>query len=225
MSLIKENLGNIQKSERNKYFPYEPYPQQIKLMNFLTQALLSTKDIDNTENNYPKIILIESPTGTGKTMILLSSLLQYLTEIKNINNKIENDESNNEEEDWLKDFGKNPEEKEKENKEEDKMKKINEKMDLIISNIKKKINKSQEKDLIMSKDDKKMLIRNKTPNPYLTFLNKDNATNNIQNQIFFCTRTHSQISQIISESKKYTNIITKTFPNSAQRNSLILFHF
>ena len=62
MSLIKENLKNIQKLETTKYFPYEPYPQQIKLMNFLTKALLNTKDIENPEKNYPKVILIESPT-------------------------------------------------------------------------------------------------------------------------------------------------------------------
>ena len=31
MSLIKGNFKNNQKLETNKYFPYEPYPQQIKL--------------------------------------------------------------------------------------------------------------------------------------------------------------------------------------------------
>ena len=205
MSLKNENSENIAKSEANKFFPYKPYPEQILLMNFLTQALLNTKDIDNDSNNNssPKIILIESPTGTGKTMMLLSSLLEFLDKIKNNKENIENKSSKEDEEDWLIHFGENKEKKDEENIEEDKKKKINEKMDLILSNIKKKINKKDDDDLILNKEDKKMLIKNKTTNPYLTFLNKNNNLSQItQNQIFYCTRTHSQISQIISESKK-----------------------
>ena len=204
MSYKKENSQNNQKEEINKYFPFKPYPQQIKLMNFLTEALLQTKDVDIIENNNysnPKIILIESPTGTGKTMMLLSSLLEFLTKIKNTKENKDNNNSN-EEEDWLINFGNNPQEKEEENIEENKMKKINEKMDLILSNIKKKINKKEDNDIALTKEDKKLLIKNKSPNPYLTFLNKSNNPSQlILNQIFFCTRTHSQISQIISESK------------------------
>ena len=220
MSLKNENSENIAKSETNKFFPYKPYPEQILLMNFLTQALLNTKDIDNDSNNNssPKIILIESPTGTGKTMMLLSSLLEFLDKIKNNKENIENKSSNEDEEDWLIHFGENKEKKEEENIEEDKKKKINEKMDLILSNIKKKINKKDDDDLILNKEDKKMLIKNKTTNPYLTFLNKNNNLSQItQNQIFYCTRTHSQISQIISESKKiyeyYNKNISKFFNN------------
>jgi Rad3-related DNA helicase len=158
-------------------------------MNFLIKALLNTKDIENTEKNYPKVILIESPTGTGKTMMLLSSLLEFLDQSKNNDNKNkESDNSNNEEdeEDWLKNFGKN-EESEYEGKkgEEDRIKKVNEKMDLILSNIKKKINKKNNEELKLDKEDKKMLIKNKekASNPFLTFLNKaNNASNNIPNQ-------------------------------------------
>ena len=220
MSLKNENSNNTTKSEKNKYFPYEPYPEQIKLMNFLTQALLSTKDIDNeSNNNYsPKIILIESPTGTGKTMMLLSSLLEFLEKIKNNKENTENEKSNEDEEDWLINFGKNKEEKEEQNIEEDKKKKINEKMDLIMSNIKKRINKKDDNELILSKEDKKMLIKNKTPNPFLSLFNKGNDLSQItQNQIFYCTRTHSQISQIIFESQKilehYNKNISKFFSN------------
>ena len=205
MSLKNENSQNITKSEKNNFFPYEPYPEQIKLMNFLTKALLNAKDIDSDSNNNssPKIILIESPTGTGKTMMLLSSLLDFLDQIKNKKENLDKNNSNEDEEDWLINFGENIEKREVENIEEDRKKKINEKMDLILSTIKKKINKKDDNDLILNKDDKKMLIKNKTQNPYLTFLNKGNNISQITpNQIFYCTRTHSQISQIISESKK-----------------------
>ena len=231
MSLIKGNFKNNQKLETNKYFPYEPYPQQIKLMNFLIKALLNTKDIENTEKNYPKVILIESPTGTGKTMMLLSSLLEFLDQSKNNDNKNkETDNSNNEdEEDWLKNFGKNEEsELEGKKEEEDRIKKVNEKMDLILSNIKKKINKKNNEELKLDKEDKKMLIKNKekASNPFLTFLNKaNNASNNIPNQIFFCTRTHSQISQIISESKKIYEYYNKNISKFSSKNFPFSFSF
>ena len=181
MSLKNENSKNITKSEKNNFFPYVPYPEQIKLMNFLTKALLNTKDIDSDSNNNssPKIILIESPTGTGKTMMLLSSLLDFLDQIKNKKENLDKNNSNEDEEDWLINFGENIEKKEVENIEEDRKKKINEKMDLILSTIKKKINKKDDNDLILNKDDKKMLIKNKTQNPYLTFLNKGNNISQI----------------------------------------------
>ena len=228
MSILNRNSENIQKENNNKFFPYEPYPQQIKLMNFLAKTLLNTKDIENTENNYPKVILIESPTGTGKTMMLLSSLLQFLTDLKNNNSKNnEGDNTNNDEEDdWLKDFGKNEDKKEKEKPEENKIKLINEKMDLIMNNIKKKINKGQEKDSPLNKVDRKMLIKNKTTNPYLAFLNKDNTlSNNVSNQIFFCTRTHSQISQIISESKKIFEYYNKNISKFDNKKFPFSFSF
>ena len=31
MSILNRNSENIQKENNNKFFPYEPYPQQIKL--------------------------------------------------------------------------------------------------------------------------------------------------------------------------------------------------
>ena len=224
MSLANKNSYNTIKSEINKYFPYEPYPEQIKLMNFLTETLLKTKDIDNIENNNssPKIILIESPTGTGKTMMLLSSILDFLSKSKD--NK-ENDNINGEEDDWLNDFGKNKEKDSKEKIEEDQKKKINEKMDLILNNIKKKINKNENSDIILTKEDKKMLIKNKMPNPYLTFLNKNNISQNIENQIFYCTRTHSQISQIISEVKKLYEYYNKNISKFSNKKFPYSFSF
>ena len=203
-----ENINNS-KEDINNFFPYKPYPQQLKLMNFLTKALLNTKDLDDNtqkgkESLSPKIILIESPTGTGKTLMILSSLLEFLYKVKN-NDKNNNDD--NDEEDWLKNFGNNEKIEKGENFEKDNKKKIEEKMDLILSNIKKKINKKKDNNNNdkLNKEDKKMIIKDNTKeiNPYIKFLNsKDNITNPVENQIYFCTRTHSQISQIISEEKK-----------------------
>ena len=205
-------IGEKNKSEEiNKYFPYRAYPQQSKLMNFLIDALLKTRNIEVEDDKSPKIILIESPTGTGKTMMILSSLMNYLDKINNQNNNIENNKINNNnqndkdnEEDWLKNFDMNNNLKENKNKneEENKIKKINEKMDLIISNIKKKIKKNDNKNN-MDKEEEKMLIKNEDENNNIYNYNYFSQKNipHIENQIFFCTRTHSQISQIISEEK------------------------
>ena len=151
MSLSEENKT----AKINKFFPYNAYPQQIKLMNFLVDALSNTKNNDIEDEISPKIILIDSPTGTGKTMMILSCLMEFLDKknksinkeenVKDLkeNKELKNDE-NEEEEDWLKNFGKNQnEENDNKIKEENKIKKINEKMDLIMTNIKKKIKKKK----------------------------------------------------------------------------------
>ena len=203
MSLTKEK--NEKSEQTNKYFPYKAYPQQKKLMDFLIQSLLKTKNIEEDDENSPKILLIESPTGTGKTMMILSSLLEFLEE-KNLKNKnkekneikkITNDKNDEEEEeDWLKNFGENPKEELNGNKiEENKVKKINEKMDFIMINIKKKIKKEENLD----KEEEKMIIKNDIGKNNFFLFQKN--TSEIVNQIFFCTRTHSQISQIINEEK------------------------
>ena len=202
MILAEENNAE----EINKFFPYKAYPQQIKLMNFLVSALLKTKNNDIEDDSSPKIILIESPTGTGKTMMILSCLMEFLDKINKIINKEEKTDNkkdnidvnnNDEEEDWLKDFGKNQNKANANKIEEDnKIKKINQKMDFIITNIKKKIKKKD--DSIFDKEEEKMLIKNEN-NIFNLFFQKN--TPSIENQIFFCTRTHSQINQIVKEEK------------------------
>ena len=210
MSLVEEK--KIEKI--NKFFPYKAYPQQIKLMNFLVEALSNTKNNDIEDDISPKIILIESPTGTGKTMMILSCLMEFLDSKNKINNIDENikdnkdnkvlkndeNENGNEEEDWLKNFGQNQNNEnlnDNQIKEENKIKKINEKMDLIMTNIKKKIKKKENN--YIDKEEEKMLIKNDN-NTFNLFFQK-NSPPPIENQIFFCTRTHSQISQIVNEER------------------------
>jgi regulator of telomere elongation helicase 1 len=48
------------------YFPCEPYPQQANIVQTIHQGL------DNGQN-----VLIDSPTGTGKTLSLLIGVLSY----------------------------------------------------------------------------------------------------------------------------------------------------
>ena len=127
MSSQTENSKNNTKEESILFFPYSPYSQQIKLMNFLSESLLNTKDINYKENNpsYPKVILIENPTGTGNTTMILSCLLEYLNKVQNNNIKQKIDNTKN--------------------SKEDKKKKTKEKLGLIKNNIKKKRNKKKMK--------------------------------------------------------------------------------
>lgn len=54
------------------YFPYKPYPDQVKYIESVIQAL------NNRQN-----ALLESPTGTGKTLCLLVSTIAWLAHQRN----------------------------------------------------------------------------------------------------------------------------------------------
>jgi hypothetical protein len=139
-------------------------------------------------------------------MMILSSLINYLYK-KNKNRK------GDDKEDWLDSFGVNNNEIEKAKNQK---KKIEEKMDLIISNIKKKIKKKDdnifdEKEKINKKQNYIILHQNNFPQ--------------IQDQIFFCTRTHSQINQVINEGKILYDYYNKNSSLFAQKSFPFSFIF
>lgn len=85
--------------DREKFYhPYKPYKIQLDLMNFLYDALI-------TEDK--KISIIESPTGTGKTLSLICAALTYLREIKghilleSVENGDSSSDSSSGEPDWV----------------------------------------------------------------------------------------------------------------------------
>ena len=63
------NLNNIIKNENEIKFPYIPYPEQNKYMKQILSCLNSKEDFSSA--------LLESPTGTGKTLSLFCSILSW----------------------------------------------------------------------------------------------------------------------------------------------------
>ena len=64
----------------NIYYPYEPYPAQIEYMTKIIQTL----------NKGKSITALESPTGTGKTLCLLCSVLGWIEQKGHKNKDITN---------------------------------------------------------------------------------------------------------------------------------------
>ena len=54
------------------HHPFQPYDIQVQLMQFVYDALDSNK----------KVCIVESPTGTGKTLSLICSTVTWLRENK-----------------------------------------------------------------------------------------------------------------------------------------------
>jgi chromosome transmission fidelity protein 1 len=54
-------------------FPMTPYPQQVLLMEKIEETLNVAKS-----NGKPTLAMLESPTGTGKTMSIICSVMNWM---------------------------------------------------------------------------------------------------------------------------------------------------
>ena len=77
-NFIKINQNNIVIDGINIQFPYKPYESQIKYM----KKVIELCNNKSTLKNYDGFGAFESPTGTGKTLCLLCSLLAWKEQAK-----------------------------------------------------------------------------------------------------------------------------------------------
>ncbi|OAF66995.1 hypothetical protein A3Q56_05276, partial [Intoshia linei] len=214
---IKKANKIILSTPKDFEFPFKPYSIQLKLMKSLYETI---------ENG--NIGIFESPTGTGKTLSIICSCIRWyqhdlIRRTKQIENSIDQIKSlsNNEQHDWLNQQLNNEKYENYINVLKDELETLNH------------INDKHEKIKHFSPKSKKakLLEPNDTledfmiENDYqelaskLYDKNKDNEDKTVKrnrNQIFYCTRTHSQINQFIQEIEKTNLKISLTVLGSRQ---------
>ncbi|CAH9088546.1 unnamed protein product, partial [Cuscuta europaea] len=196
-------------------FPYKPYPIQLDFMNALYQSLQDGG-----------IAILESPTGTGKTLSIICSALQWLIDRKQLpKDKSVNQTGPDDEPDWMRNFVLNSETKSPEKKEvkrtvyrKSNFNRKNEKQaSFKTTGRKEKISLKFEKgledeeDFLMdeyeSEDEKDGNSKRKSAKNAVSSSSEDDDDDDEEKEearlkVYFCSRTHSQLSQFIKEIKK-----------------------
>ncbi|XP_073146614.1 uncharacterized protein [Henckelia pumila] len=218
-------------------FPYEPYSIQLDFMKFLYQSL-----------DRGGISMLESPTGTGKTLSIICSSLQWLVDRKNLDdskcNEVEElgDGSgvDNDEPDWMRTFVPNkvhpPESDHRKGnrngvrlnptrvkrEKEEFMRDLFNTGEEVGNNSNKEVKIGKTKGEVDEVDDAEFLLQEydsgreddgilKRTNSKVDILSSEDEEEAdglgekeevTRMKIYFCSRTHSQLSQFISELKK-----------------------
>ena len=178
-------------------FPYPPYPQQQQLMECMLQCI-----------NKSSIGLLESPTGTGKSLsIICSTIAWLLSEEERLISELKSSSSElgSSKQDWLADFLSSSDSPQK--------KAVNTNNLDAYSRIIEKI-KSQSKSLPISgnfisgkreveTNGEEFLLRDSESDEENDREFSDGSWDSIGlPQIIYCSRTHSQLTQFVSEVKK-----------------------
>ncbi|XP_016514733.1 uncharacterized protein LOC107831480 [Nicotiana tabacum] len=229
--------------ERREFpaFPYEVYSIQLDFMNALYHSL-----------NKGGVAMLESPTGTGKTLSIICSALQWLLDRKqqqktqsgstsNLGGKQEDYLGADDEPDWMRNFvinkdAKSPEKKTKEKRQLGFNKKIDRKgkreivRDLITNEGGKeedieieKVNNLMAKHEVEGMDEEEFLVEeyesedenggqskrkgggvsvNSSSEEEKNEDSMEDEEEEARPKIYFCSRTHSQLSQFVKELRK-----------------------
>ncbi|XP_060167253.1 uncharacterized protein LOC132598418 isoform X1 [Lycium barbarum] len=222
-------------------FPYEAYSIQLDFMKALYQSL-----------NKGGVAMLESPTGTGKTLSIICSALQWLVDRKehqktqidsssNLSGKQEDELGADDEPDWMRDFVINKDTKPPEKKtKEKKQMRLNKKFDMkgkreivrdLITNgggkeedtDVEKVNSLLMKHEVEGMDEEEFLVEeyesedesggrpkrkgggvsvNSSSEEEKDDDSMEEEEEEARPKIYFCSRTHSQLSQFIKELRK-----------------------
>ncbi|CAL0325992.1 unnamed protein product [Lupinus luteus] len=198
-------------------FPLKPYSIQLDFMNALYDSL-----------NLGGVSMLESPTGTGKTMSVICSALQWVVDQRR--EQEAKDEGSDDEPDWMRNFDVN-----------NKKDKIKNKKDKFGYNNKKK-NKIETVDV----SDKEFLLeeyesedesdddpccvssKRKAAKSILTSSSEDESDESDEEEknfkVYFCSRTHSQLSQFIKELRKTVFASAMDVVSLGSRKNLCINH-
>ncbi|RVW34048.1 ATP-dependent DNA helicase DDX11 [Vitis vinifera] len=197
----QRSSGEMEESEPPKFpaFPYEPYSIQIDFMKALYRSL-----------NKGGVSMLESPTGTGKTLSIICSALQWLVDrkqqLKSEANQTQTPgggTGSDDEPDWMKNFVAN-----KDPAVEDKTKKK-----LRFGKEKPDKGRNQGKFLVEeyeSEEEEGVGVGKSKRKAGGVSINSssdeeeedDNEEDGEGLKIYFCSRTHSQLSQFVKELRK-----------------------
>ncbi|RDY04748.1 ATP-dependent DNA helicase DDX11, partial [Mucuna pruriens] len=206
-------------------FPFEPYSIQIDFMNSLYESL-----------NRGGVSMLESPTGTGKTMSVICSALQWVLD-RRLQEEVaccedrgngDGGAGSDDEPDWMRDFVVNKEENKKEEKCGTMLGKPHKKKETFkdfrvmgvgespvvkgSESLQKKIDAVDisDKEFLLeeyeSEDEKGLgsASKRKAVKTSFTSSSEDESGEEEEKKlkVYFCSRTHSQLSQFIKELRK-----------------------
>lgn len=212
---------------RDYEFPYEPYGIQLQLMDTIYESI-----------EKGKVAIIESPTGTGKSLSIICSALKWIedhraNQISQLSKEIENLKlscDNENSSDWVQAQSKQISNNLKMKDHEETLDKINKHVSYSKELRKKaKIRRFREITNVDSKgistkrrseseiyDDEDELIVKYCDEDILELVDEEKKWDNFYKpKVYYCSRTHSQLSQFINEIKK-----TKKYNN--EHDSLML---
>eukprot|EP00210_Caulerpa_lentillifera_P002278 g2188.t1 len=173
-------------------FPYEPYSIQLSFMNALYKAL-----------EEGKIGLLESPTGTGKTLSIICATLEWLENNREKLEPLEDCQPEGDEPDWILE-----QLKELTTKQQKQSKKLDKKRPRRI--------RSDRKNLLLS-DETNDCFEDSSGDS-----SDDEEAAPQHRQLIYCSRTHSQLSQFIGELKRTRFSDTLSVVALASRKSLCI---